>query len=133
MSNGQEKKRTSIRVSTDTLDDLESYRTENELDNRSEAFEHMVAHHNEVKESLRWETVAQQALYAVTFSLLVAAISLVAFIVALVQAGYPSPWTIVSFGFLFGGIIAGLGGGIATGYSRSKIQTTMSDTDGVKA
>jgi hypothetical protein len=124
MSNDQDKKRTSIRVSTDTLDDLESYRLENELDNRSEAFEHIVEHHDRVKRSVRWwETVTQQALYAVTFSLLVAVISTVSFAVAVVLAGYPSPWTVISVSLVVAGILAAVGSGGVHQYARSKVNT----------
>jgi hypothetical protein len=133
MSNGETKQRTSVRVSQQTLDDLESYRVENDIDNRSAAFEHMVEHHNSVKQSVRrWETVAEHSLFAVTFSLLVAAISTVSFVVAYVQAGYPSPWTLVSFSVLVGAILAALGGGVVNSYTQSKVNTAAADS-GVNA
>jgi hypothetical protein len=123
MSNDETKKRTSARLSVDTLDKIESYQHENNLDNRSAAIEHIVDHHEDVKRSVRWwETVTQQALYAVSFSLLVSVISLVSFAVAIVQAGYPSPWTIISFSFLMGGLLAAGGSGIVHKYSRSRLQ-----------
>jgi hypothetical protein len=76
-----------------------------------------------------WETVAQQALYAVTFSLLVAAISAVSFVAAVVQAGYPSPWTVVTFSLLIGGVIAALGSGAVHGYGRAKLEKQAAEVE----
>jgi hypothetical protein len=77
----------------------------------------------------RWETVAQQSLYAVTFSLLAAVISLVSSLAAVVLASYPSPWTVVSLSFLFGSLLAATGSGLLHEYGKSKLDKQAADSE----
>jgi len=50
MSNDDPKQRTSASLHQSTIDKMEQYRRENGLDNRSEAFEHMVETHPDTKQ-----------------------------------------------------------------------------------
>ena len=123
MSNGENKKRFSARVTTDTLDEIEEYQHEHGLDNRSAAIEHLVEYREEVEQTTDfWELVKQQAMYAVTFSLMVAVISLVSLVAAVVLAGYPSPWSVISMSLLVGAILAATGAATGYKYSESKIR-----------
>jgi hypothetical protein len=106
----------STRFSGNLDDKFETYRDENNLSN-SEALRQLVQTGIEAERESVWETVQQQALYAVTFALTLASVS---FFAAVVLAGYPSPWTVVSFAFLVGGILVAAGGGLGYGISKKK-------------
>jgi hypothetical protein len=128
MSNDENKKRFSARVTNDTLDEIEEYQHEHGLDNRSAAIEHLVEYREEVEQTTDfWELVKQQAMYAVTLSLTVATISVVSFVFALVLVGYPSPWTFVSAAVFLGSLIAALGGGY--GYRSSAAKTAQKNAE----
>lgn len=128
MSNGENKKRFSARVKTDTLDEIEEYQHKNGLDNRSEAIEHLVEYREEVeRNSDLWGEVAQTALFGVTFSLLVSLISTAAFVALYVTASFPSPMTLIAFSVLMGGLL-----GAATsvvGYKYSTARATRHATE----
>ena len=127
MSEDENKTRFGARVKTETLEQLEEYQHENNLDNRSAAIEHLVEHRDEIGKAKLWETVQEQTMYAVTFAMMLSFISLIGFAVAFVQAGYPSPWTVITFAGLVGGILAASGAGI--GYEISKRKATLAEVD----
>jgi hypothetical protein len=121
MSNGENKKRFSARVKTETLDEIEKYQHENGLDNRSAAIEHLVEYREQVeRDSERWGEVAQTALFGVTFSLLVSLISTAAFAVLYVTASFPSPVTLIAFSVLMGGLFGAVTSGLGYAYSTSR-------------
>jgi hypothetical protein len=110
MPEGEEKQRFSARVTVQTLDDIESYQHSQGLETRSAAIEHLVEHYEERQRTAsRWDRVAEQALYAVTFSLVVAVISTVALVAMVIQAGYPSPWTAVALSLVVGSVLTATG------------------------
>lgn len=106
MPEDEEKQRFSARVKVQTLDDIESYQESQELETRSAAIEHLVDHYAERQRAAsRWDRFAEQALFAVTFSLVVAVISTVAFVAMVIQSGYPSPLTAVALSLVVGSIL----------------------------
>jgi len=110
MPKDEEKQRFSARVKVQTLDDIESYQNSQELETRSAAIEHLVEHYDErQRAATRWDRIAEQALFAVTFSLVVTVISAVAFVAMVIQAGYPSPWTAVALSLVVGSILTATG------------------------
>jgi hypothetical protein len=127
MSEDENKTRFGARVKNETLEQLEEYQHENGLDNRSAAIEHLVEHRDEIGKAKIWETIQQQTFYAVTFALTLSLISLISFVVAFVQSGYPSPWTVASFAFLVGGILAATGA--AAGHELSKRRATLAEVE----
>jgi hypothetical protein len=116
----------STRFSGDLDDKFQTYRDENDLSN-SEALRRLVQTGMEAERESVWKTVQQQALYAVTFALTLASVSFVSFFAAAVLAGYPSPWTVVSLAFLFGGVLVAAGGGV--GYEISKRKAAVAEVD----
>jgi uncharacterized integral membrane protein len=130
MTDGESKQRFSARVKTETLDKIESYQDENNLDNRSNAIEVLVDEHHQSQQSGGvWETVSQQALYAVTFSLLVAVISTASFVTAYVVASFPSPETVVTFAFLIGSVLAAMGSGGVWKYSTARARRVSTEAE----
>lgn len=128
MSDGETKKRTSVRVSTDTLERLEQYQEENGLDNRSEAFESIVANWAQTADSKTfWGAVAQQSLYAVTFAFIIALMTASVALYALFVAAYPSPWAVVGLGAFFGSLVVISGGSLSYRYSVSKMKRLQSE------
>ena len=116
----------STRFSGDLDDKFETYRDENNLSN-SEALRQLVQSGIEAERDSVWETVQQQALYAVTFALTLASVSFVSFFAAFALAGFPSPWTVVSIAFLVGGILVAAGGGV--GYEFSKRKAALAEVE----
>lgn len=110
MPDSEEKQRFSARVTVQTLDDIETYQHNQGLETRSAAIEHLVEHYDERQRTAsRWDRIAEQALYAVTFSLVVAVISTFAVVAMVIQAGYPSPWTAVALSLVVGSILTATG------------------------
>jgi len=123
MSDGETKKRTSVRVSTTTLDRLEEYQTDNGLDNRSEAFEDIVANWAEVAESRGfWQRIAQQSMYAMTFALIIAVLAGGVAVTAIWLTAFPSPWAAVGLGGFFAALLVISGGTVSYRFSQAKIK-----------
>lgn len=130
MSDGETKQRFSARVKTETLEKIETYQEENNLDNRSNAIEVLVDEHHQSQQSGgAWETVAQQSLYAVTFSLIVAVISTASFAAAVVVASFPSPETVVTFALLMGSTLAAMGSGGVWKYSTARARRVSTEAE----
>ena len=118
MPESEEKQRFSARVTVQTLDDIETYQHNQGLETRSAAIEHLVEHYDERQRTAsRWDRIAEQALYAVTFSLVVAVISTVALVAMVIQAGYPSPWTAVALSLVVGSILTATGSTVGYRYA----------------
>jgi hypothetical protein len=130
MTKAEEKERFSARVTVQTLDDIETYQHDHDLDNRSAAIEHLVEQHAERQRRVKWwDRVAEQALYAVTFSLAVAVISTIAFVAVVIQAGYPSPVTVVAFAFVVGSILTATGSSLGYRYATSRADRAVVEVD----
>jgi Flp pilus assembly protein TadB len=130
MSDGQTKQRFSARVKTETLEKIETYQEENNLDNRSNAIEVLVdEHHKSQQPGGVWETIAQQALYAVTFSLLVAVISGIGFAVGVVLASFPTPVTVIIFSLLVASALTATGSGLLRKYSTARARRIASEVE----
>src|SRR6056297_1931500 len=126
MSDDKTKQRFSARVKTETLDDIEAYQEANGLSNRSVAIEHMVEDFEQRQQRASWwDTLAEQAMFAATISLLAVVLSAVSFVVSMVLVGYPSPWTVVTFALLVGGVLTAVGGAAGHKYARSKAEEAV--------
>jgi Flp pilus assembly protein TadB len=131
MSN-DEKQRFSARVKTDTLEKIEAYQDDNALDNRSAAIDHMVEHYEEKQQAAsRWDTIAEQALFAATLSVLAGVLSLISLVVAVFFTAYPSPLSVVLLALVFGATATAFGGAVGHRYARSKSEQVF--VDGVEA
>ena len=112
---------------------FEDYENSEGFESRSEAVRSLLRQGLDGGESGpsigKWEMVAEQALYAVTFALMVAIISTVSFVVAVVLAGYPSPWSLISASVLVGSLLAATTGGLGYHYSESKINRRSMEVD----
>lgn len=122
MSDDETKQRFSARVTTDTLAEIEAYQDENNLDNRSNAIEVMVAEHRRREDAAsKWDTIAQQLLTVATVSLTFALLSCAMFVATVIQVGYPSLPAAISLSAILGGVLVAVGGAGGYQLSRSKI------------
>jgi hypothetical protein len=127
-----EKQRFSARVKTETLDKIEEYRAENGIDNRSAAIEHMVDHYDEKQQTATWwDTVAEQALFAATLSLIAVVLSGISVPLAILFAGFPSPLSIVTVALLFAAVATASAAGLGHKYARDRAAQVVSN--GVEA
>jgi pantothenate kinase len=97
MTDAEEKKRTSARLSIETLDKIESYQERHNLNNRSEAIEHIVDDVHELERtSGKWEQVADQLLHLATVSTTIAVVAIVMSVLTAVITVAPLPSALVS-------------------------------------
>lgn len=110
------------------LEQFEEYKEEHGFTSRAETMRHLMRRELQGSDG-RWDTVAQQSLYAVTFSLLVAVISLISFATAVVVASFPSPETVVTFALLIGSLLAATGSGATYKYSVARSQRVATEVE----
>lgn len=113
---------------SELLEDFEEYKESNGFTSRAETMRHLMREQLH-DDSGVWETVSQQALYAVTFSLLVAVISTASFVTAYVVASFPSPETVVTFAFLIGSVLAAMGSGGVWKYSTARARRVSTEAE----
>jgi len=113
---------------SELLEDFEEYKESNGFTSRAETMRHLMREQLH-DDSGVWETVSQQALYAVTFSLIVAAISTASFVTAFVVASFPSPETVVTFAFLIGSLFTAVGSGLTHRYSTARARRVSTEAE----
>jgi uncharacterized integral membrane protein len=84
---------------------------------------------HEGKHSTKWDLIAEQSLYAVTFGLVLATVSLVVFVVLLAFSAFPSPLTLIAIGAVFGGVLVAVGGGLGHDLAASRAERVRNEVE----